>query len=331
MKTVAALLCLVLGCADPALAYLKFSLRSGGAVLPVRWSATVRYFVNDVSAVPGVSVSDFQATMARAFTTWDAVPTASVRYEFGGLTAARPFDDDGRSTVGFLSKPGFDRVLGVTSLLVDNVTGAIVESDIYFNSAFPWSVASNGEADRFDLESIAVHEIGHLSGLGHSALGETEIRASGSRRVTSAETVMFPIAYLPGNTADRTLKADDIAGISDVYPDGGFDTNLGTLSGHVTMDGRGVFGAHVIAFSPSSGQMVAGFTLSQDGQFSLAGLSPGVYVVRVEPLDDADIGSFFGLERFEVGLNFKVTFADRLVVVPRGGDSGAVDVRVVRK
>ena len=33
---------------------------------------------------------------------------------------------------------------------------------------------------------------------------------------------MFPIAFAAGSIAQRTLKADDIAGISDLYPDGGF-------------------------------------------------------------------------------------------------------------
>ena len=96
-----------------------------------------------------------------------------------------------------------------------------LESDIFFNSAFPWSVAPAGEAGRFDLESIALHEIGHFSGLGHSALGETELREGGGRRVLAAEAVMFPIAFTSGSIAARTLKADDIAGISDLYPDGG--------------------------------------------------------------------------------------------------------------
>ena len=330
MKTLAAALSLLLACADPASAYLKFGLTTSGGTAPVKWSGTVRYFITQGTSVPGVSAADFQAAIARAFATWEAVPTSSIRYESGGPTSARPLEDDGRSTLGFLDKPEFDRTLASTSILVDDVTGEIVESDIFFNSIFPWSVAGAGESNRFDLESIAVHEIGHMSGLGHSALAETEL-VDGRRRVTAAETVMFPIAYLPGNIDDRTLKADDVAGISDVYPDGGFQANLGSLSGHATLDGRGLFGAHVMAFNPATQKIVAGFTLDQAGTFSLAALDPGVYVVRVEPLDDADIGSFFGLDMYPVELDFRVTFADRLVVVPKGGDSGAVDVSVVRK
>src|SRR5206468_1758589 len=284
----------------------------------------VRYFVTD-QGVTGVSATDLQAAAGRAFATWQAVPTASIAYQFAGFTAAAPGRDDGLSTLGFRSRPELDRVLAATSFVVDAATGALVESDIFFNSAFPWSVAPAGEANRYDFESIALHEIGHLGGLGHSALGETELREGGGRRVLGAEAVMFPIAFVAGSIAGRTLKADDIAGISDLYPDGDFD-QAGSISGRVTRNGQPLFGAHVIAFDVSSGSMVANFTLNEQGQFSIAGLSPGPHVLRVEPLDDADLDSFFDPVR-SVDLDFRVTYFDRSVVVP----SGAVTIEVARK
>ena len=64
--------------------------------------------------------------------------------------------------------------------------------------------------------------------------------------------------------------------------------------------------------------------------FSIGGLSPGPHVVRVEPLDDADVESFFDPDA-PVDLNFRVTFFEKLVPVPRGGDSGIVEVNVVVK
>src|SRR5207344_1388136 len=207
-----------------------------------------------------------------------------ITYQLAGVTSAQPGSDDGSSVLGFRSRPDLDRVLASTSFLVDSVTGALVESDIFFNSSFAWSVSAAGEPGRFDLESIAVHEIGHFSGLGHSALGETE-QVGGGRRVLSAEAVMFPIAYASGTIAGRTLKADDIAGISDLYPDGDFSSD-GSLSGRVTKDGQALFGAHVVAVNAATRRMVGGFTLTADGQFSIGGLSPGVHIVRVEPLDD---------------------------------------------
>jgi len=213
--------------------------------------------------------------------------------------------------------------------MVDSVTGELVESDIFFNSAFQWSTAPNGEAGRFDVQSIALHEIGHLSGLGHSALGESEVRAGGGRRVLAAETVMFPVAYAAGSIAQRTLKADDIAGISDLYPDGDFASE-GSISGRVTKNGTPVFGAHIIAYNLTNGSMVATFTLNTNGEFAIGGLSPGPHLVRVEPLDDADLDSFFDASR-TVDINFQVTFYNRIVIVPRGADSGSIAISVPPK
>src|SRR5262245_42793108 len=277
-----------------AFAYLKFGTNVSGREVPLRWSAMpVRYYVNDQS-VPGVSASDFQAAVGRAFSTWQNVPTAAVTYQFAGFTSARPGEGDGMNTLGFRSAPELDRVLAATSFIVDTVTGALLESDIFFNSAFLWSTSASGTAGRVDLESIALHETGHLSGLGHSMIGETELQANGGRRVIAAESVMFPIAYAAGSVTARTPRADDIAGISDLYPDGDFAEDFGSLSGRVTKNGRGVFGAHVVAFSAASGSMIANFSLDTDGHFSIAGLTPGPYVVRVEPIDDAGVDSFFG-------------------------------------
>jgi hypothetical protein len=323
LLTVAAIL---FGQARPALAYLKFGLDVSGRQVVLKWPAgAVRYFVNDQGG-GGVSPTDFQAAVARAFKTWESVPTASISYQFAGFTSSRPGDDDGVSTLGFLNEPALDRVLASTSFLVDDVTGALLESDIFFNSAFTWSVAQDGERGKWDVETIAVHEIGHFSGLGHSAIGETEI-VNGNRRVLSTGAVMFPIALGTGDTSGRRLDADDVAGISDLYPDGGFDGATGSISGRVTKNGKGVFGAHVVAFDPGTGDQVANFTLTGTGLFSIAGLRPGPKVVRVEPLDDADVESFFDASD-PVDAVFRVKYFERLVVVPRGGDSGAIQVDV---
>jgi hypothetical protein len=314
---------------QPALAYLKFGVRVDDRTVTLKWAPLpLRYFVSD-QGVPGVTAEAFRTAVERAFGTWQAVPTASITYQFAGFTAARPDDDDGMSTLGFVPRPDLDRVLARTSILVDDATGTPIEADILFNSAFPWSVAENGESGRFDLQSIGLHEIGHLSGLGHSALGETELREAGGRRVLAAESIMFPIAFVAGSIAGRTLRADDIAGISDLYPDGDF-AQMGSVSGRVTKDGQPLFGAHVVAFDPASGSLVANFTLNAQGQFSIAGLAPGPHVLRVEPLDDADLDSFFEASR-TVDIAFRVTYYTRLVVIPRRGDSGPVTIEVAQK
>jgi len=98
------------------------------------------------------------------------------------------------------------------------------------------------------------------------------------------------------------------------------------LFGRVLLNGRGVLGAHVEAFNAATGAIVAGFSLRESGEFQIKGLTPGAYVVRVEPLDDADIESFFSPNG--VDINFQAAFYPRLAVAPAGGVSERFDVTV---
>jgi hypothetical protein len=310
-------------------AYQIYGVSVDGRIVELKWaSQPVRYYLTN-RGVSGVSPEDFRGAVSRAFASWQGAAGSAASAEFVGFTAAEPFDDDGRVTLGFLDRPDLDRVLGATSFLVDRVTGEIVESDIFFNSAFPWSVAGGGESGRFDLESIVLHETGHLFGLGHSALGETEL-ISGGRRVIAAETAMFPIAFSAGATIGRTPRADDAAGLSQLYPESGAEQATGTISGRVTRDGGGVLGAHIVAFSPRTGALVGGFSVNAEGRFVIGRLPPGTYILRAEPIDDADLDSFFD-DATGIDIEFRVTYHEGLVIVPKGGGAPEVEIKVVGK
>jgi hypothetical protein len=317
------------GAFSPALAYLKLGFLTPSGVKAIRWTRPIQYLVTNRDT-GFVSAAQLQTAISRALSTWAGVPNVVITHSFIGFTGAEPFVADGASVIGFQSRPELDRTLAAATFDLDMITGEIIESDIFFNTAFIWSVAPAGQADRFDVESVGLHELGHLLGLGHSALGETEIRPTGGRRVLGKRAVMFPIAYPAGNIEDRTPEADDVAGITDAYSFTSSARNTGSIGGTVTLNGAGVFGAHVTAFNTRTSELIGGFTLDSSGNFMIGALPPGLYVVRVEPLDDADITSFFD-EGAVVNANFKPAYLPALVAVPAGGSAPRVEFRVVSK
>jgi hypothetical protein len=327
---VGAVIALSIVLAPAAHAYLKLGSDISGKSVSVRWvKMPIKYFVTNRD-VPGVTALQLQTTVQRGLDTWAKTPTVTISSQFGGFVGAEPFGTDGINVIGFRARPDLDRVLGATNFQIDDVTGELLESDIFLNSTFDWSVAAAGEVGRYDVQSIATHELGHFLGFGHSGLGETEIRPTGGRQVIAKRAIMFPIAFPPGNIEDRTPKPDDLAGLGDIYASTTFNRDYGQATGRVTLNGRGVFGAHVVAFNSKTGDLIAGFTLDTQGKFVIGGLKPGLYLLRAEPLDDADITSFFS-GAVTVDLNFVPTYFTRTVAVPAGGSSTSVEIKVQPK
>jgi hypothetical protein len=317
----AAVACLLALLPSAAHSYLHFRVTIGGRETPARWSAfPVRWAITD-AVVPGVTTQELQRTVEQGLEGWRAVEGASVSFQFQGVTRG-PVQGDRVVTVGF--EPLGAGILGVSRVTFNSLTGEMIDGDIGLTTLAAWT-PNPPQPERRDLVSTTTHELGHSLGLAHSAVGETEM-VIGGRRVIGAETIMFPISFSLG-AAGRSIRADDEASLRVLYAS---DQARGSLTGRVTLGGRGVQGAHVVSFDLESEELVAGFTLNTNGDFAIAGLRPGPKVLRVEPLDDADFTSFFGAA-FRVETGFAVTFHDRLVFVPAGGAAAPVTIEVAAR
>ncbi len=110
----------------------------------------------------------------------------STVYECGNQTR------DGLNDVAWMALDD-PNTLGVTWYW----TAAPFEADMAMNTNFSWS--TNGAANTYDVESVFLHENGHVAGLGHSP---------------QWKAVMY-FAYLG---VDQNLDRDDKNGIKALYP-----------------------------------------------------------------------------------------------------------------
>ncbi len=302
-----------------------------GETIQLKWGSgdiPVVYHVNN--SQPGDMSLDAAVTAFQAsFDTWQAIESSSIAFQYGGTTAAEPFVFfDSISTLGFLTDPELEGsgVLGATNWVFVSFSGEIVESDIFFNDFFNWSVAPNGTPGRYDLQSTATHEIGHFLGLGHSHTVVTE--TTGLRRsVVEGSSMMNPFAYAAGNITGRTPVADDIAGVSALYPSGGFNAANGTISGQVTKNGQAVFGAYVNAYNPFTDTLVGMFT-DRDGNYTLAGLKAGPQIVRINPITDPMSPEDFGFPERLVDMDFEEEFYLERAEVIAGQTTSHIDFEV---
>lgn len=133
--------------------------------------------------------------LTNAMNSWTNVPGANHVLTYSGTTTSG-WATDGRNTILWSSGIGCTNANGCLALtaLVLQPGQVIVESDVIFNNTYPWN--TNGA--NYDVEAVAVHELGHTLGIHHSELSTSPIPTMRS-------------GY--AGTEKRTLEADDRAAL----------------------------------------------------------------------------------------------------------------------
>ena len=156
-----------------------------------KWSLTYRFDVPTSDCV-----GEFQAAR-NAFTTWaNAVPLTFTEDASGAvdiLIGWRPANDPDHSMVGgVLAHADFPPGCSI-------ITNTLPKPVHFDDSEHTWSIGAF--ANQFDVETVALHELGHIIGLQHSSV---------------AGSVMFP--SVSANFTKRALTADDTSGAEALYP-----------------------------------------------------------------------------------------------------------------
>ena len=141
-----------------------------------------------------------QTALNNTYGPWSSVSGSNYRIQSGGTTTRCPSlvkecpgaqRNDARNDVGWARLS--NGTLGVTWS-----TSGTDEADMAINTRYVWSTGCTAQSGAFDLQSVYLHENGHVAGLGHS---------------TDTSAVMYP-SY---QTARCALAADDRAGIAALY------------------------------------------------------------------------------------------------------------------
>ncbi|TVL92991.1 matrixin family metalloprotease [Streptomyces sp. SAJ15] len=170
------------------------------AVTTCGWTRTDLTFAFDTGTDDAAGNEEFDA-VRNAFRTWSAAaPLTFTEVEKGQspdiLIGWRPASDTDLSMVGgTLAHADFPPGCGV-------VTDGSLPKPVHFDdSEHNWSIGA--AVNSFDVETVALHELGHILGLAHTS-------ASGA--------VMLPM--VSSNSTKRALTQDDIDGVRSLYPDG---------------------------------------------------------------------------------------------------------------
>jgi hypothetical protein len=144
----------------------------------------------------GITQAEWQGELRRAFAVWQSaanINLTEVTDTGAALGVSGNQQNDGRfGDIRLFATPQQSGVLGY-AFPPPPIHGGTRAGDVVLNSSASWNVDA-----QFDLQTVAIHEVGHALGLGHSSF---------------SSSVMYDVY----NGIKQGLTSDDIAGIRSLY------------------------------------------------------------------------------------------------------------------
>ena len=180
-----------------------------------KWnSSQVTYYVN-ASGGPAGALAAIQS----AATTWSSAGGISFAFQYAqGWSGACELANDGVNKICFAGGFPDPNIIAWAASYISG--GVVLGSDIQFNTDFPFSTATSTDANHMDLQTIAVHEMGHWLRL---------LDLYGSN---DSSKIMYGYGSL--GLVKRSLTSGDLSGVRWIYP------VAGTYSLTVTKTGQGM-------------------------------------------------------------------------------------------
>ena len=282
------IIALALATGLPLAAYVQSRNMRGGLLRrSAEDAANVEYFLNDQTAAgmtndQGLTIlaagTDPMGGLRRAAGRWSGLPNSILNCTVVGTTSTGIDFQDGINVIHFADSPQARSITQGALAVAFPVSfddGIIVDSDIVFNpvgmfSGEPRAFTDQIIEDGLHFPAIAVHEMGHTHGLGHSGVTGASMFA----RTTDASDFQ------------EIPKDDELTFVRDIYGIPDVATNFGSIQGTISLDSGGTAnGVYVAAMDPATGVTVSTLTDFTNGTFDTGPIPPGNYYVVSEPVD----------------------------------------------